>query len=327
MNKKSKLIIGGIALLGLLIAGYFYLDSLLFDGVRPQSLHENGFQANYFAKDELQAQPAVVVIGGGEWGDYWAQEFAKANYAGLSLPYSGLEGLPKLLEEIPLEYFKAALDWLKERPEVDPDKIVVMGASRNAELALVLGSYFPKAIHGVIAFCPSSVAWPNAVHAFNSDVLKPTWTFENEAVPYIPMEKLKGSTSDTLETLSYWQKGLSDSAAVAAASIPVEKINGPILLLSGLDDKVWPATQMADMMASRIENRSFKFEFENIQYKNAGHLISGNPNFPASSRYGQMKIEGKTYAYGFGGTTDGDVAAQKDASKRIFHFLSQLNEK
>ncbi len=150
MKKGSKIIIGGLVLTAVLVAGYLYVDSLLFDGVRPKAVKENGFQANYFAKDGVENQPTVILIGGGDWGDYWGQKIGRADYAALSLPYHPREGLPELIEEIPLEYFEGAIDWLKEQPEVNPDKIVVMGASRNAELALVIASYYPESVHGVI---------------------------------------------------------------------------------------------------------------------------------------------------------------------------------
>ena len=324
MDKKTKKNVGSIAIITLLIAGYFYLDSILFDGVKPKSINDYGFKATYFSKDDIENQPAIVLIGGGNWGDYWGQEFAKANYAGLSLPYYGQDGLPELMEEIPLEYFKRAISWLKEQPEINPDKIIVMGASRNAELALLVASYYPETVHGVIAYSPSSVSWSNTVLPFNSDTIKPSWTFKNRPVPFIPMAKLKGGESDTIETLTYWTEALLDSTAVFKASIQVENISGPILLFSGLDDEVWPSAMMSDMIENRIKNSHFNFEVENIQYENAGHLISGNPNNPSSIRNGKMMIDGKSYDFDFGGTEDGDMAAQKDASTRVFRFLSKL---
>lgn len=325
MKKKSKIIIGSLAIIVLLIAAYSYVNSMLFDGVKPRSISDNGVKANFFAKDGIENQAAIVLIGDGIWGDYWGQELAKANYVGLSLPYHRLEGLPALPEEIPLEYFEKAMGWLQEQPEVNSDKIIVMGASRNAELALLLASYYPETVHGAIAYAPSSVSWSNTVLAFNSDSIKPSWTFKHNPVPFIPMQKLKGGESDTLETLSYWQEGLSDSTAMNKAAIRVENINGPILLFSGLEDEVWPSSMMSDMIENRIENSSFNFEFENIKYENAGHLISGNPNYLASIRQGKMMIGGKTYFYNLGGTAEGDMAAQKDAFKRVFNFLSTLN--
>lgn len=323
MNKKLK-ITGGAAIVALLILGYFYLDSFLFDGVKPRYVSENGFRATLFSNEHAKNRPTILLVGGGHWGDYWGQEFAKLNYVGLSVPYYREEGLPPLLEEIPLEYFKKVTLWLKEQPEVNASKVIVMGASRNAELALLIASYFPDDIHGVIAFSPSAVSWSNTVLPFNSDSVKPSWTFKKEPVPYIAMDKIRGTTNTTIETLTYWKNGLSDSTAVSNASIQVEHINGPILLLSGAEDEVWPAAMMSDLLEKRIKLNNFQFDFENIQYKNAGHLISSNPNHPSTMRQGKMQIEGKSYAFNFGGTEKGDMEAQKDAAQRIFKFLSKL---
>jgi dienelactone hydrolase len=324
MNKKLKIITGSVAIVALLIIGYFYLDHILFDGVKPKYVSESGFRATLFANKDADNRPTVILIGGGYWGNYWGQEFAKSNYVGLSLPYYREEGLPQLMEEIPLEYFEKAVLWLKKQPEVNPDKIIVMGASRNAELALLIASFFPNNIHGAIAFNPSSVSWSNTVLPFNSDSVKPSWTFKNQPVPYIVMDKIKGTPTSTIETLTYWKNGLSDSVAVSNASIKVENINGPILLLSGVEDEVWPSSIMSDMIENRIKMNNFHFDFENIKYENAGHLISSNPNNPSSNRQGKMDIGGKSYDFNFGGTETGDMVAQKDAAQRVFKFLSKL---
>lgn len=324
MNKKFKIIIGSIAIVTLLLVGYFYLDHILFDGVKPKYVNENGLRATLFANKDTENRPTIILIGGGHWGEYWGHEFAKANYVGLSLPYYREEGLPQLMEEIPLEYFEKAVLWLKEQPEVNPDKIIVMGASRNAELALLIASYFPNTIYGVIAYSPSSVSWSNTVLPFNSDSVKPSWTYKNQPIPYISMDKIKGTPTSTIETLPFWKNGLSDSISVNNASIQVENINGPILLLSGAEDEVWPSAMMSNMIENKIKKNQFNFEFENIQYENAGHLISSNPNNPSTMRQGKMEVEGKSYDFNFGGTEKGDLAAQKDAAQRVFKFLSRL---
>lgn len=313
----------GLALLGILAVGYLVLDSFLFEGVRPQEINEQGFQANYFGHDTLSNQLAVVLIGGGQWGDYWASEFAKKGYAALSLPYTHAEGLPPLPENIELEYFEKAINWLRGQEAVDQDKIIVMGASRNAELSLVLASTMPKRIGGVIAFAPSAVSWSNTVLPYNSDELTASWTYKGEAIPYIPMKKLRGGDSEKLNTLAYWSAGLEDSIAVVKAIIPIEKIMGPVLLLSGKDDKVWPSASMADMLEERSKAYAFTYPFENIQYDDSGHLISTDPNQKEGPREGQMTIGGKSYSFEFGGSASGDFKAKQDAYRRIMQYLEK----
>ncbi|WP_435579089.1 alpha/beta hydrolase family protein [Gilvibacter sp.] len=204
-----KKLLLGLGIIGFLVGGYFTAYALLFNGVKARPIQQNGLWANYFAQDNDQAKTTVILIGGGQWGDYWAQYLAQNNMYGLSLPYSGVGDLPQLPEDIALEYFEKALDWLIAQPEVDPDRIVVMGASRNAELALVVAANFPQRVSGVVAYAPSSVSWSNTVLPYNSDALKPSWTFKGQAIPFVPMEKMQGGSEEHLDLLGYWNAGLA----------------------------------------------------------------------------------------------------------------------
>lgn len=324
MKNNKKYLIGGIATVFLLIIGYLVLDSILFDGFKPQTINEHGFQATYFAKDSTTNKAAAILIGGGQWGHYWGEQFANRGFVGLSLPYTGPPDLPSLPEEIPLEYFEKALVWLGEQPEVNHYKIFVMGASRNAELALIIASTFPKLVSGVIAYAPSAVSWSNTVLPYNSDQLKPSWTYEGNDIPYIPMEKISGNSSSSISTMPYWENGLQKTDYIEQAIIKVENIKGPILLLSGKDDQVWPSSFMADILEARIKASKFTYRFENIQYENAGHQISGNPDSNKDVRTGKITIENKQYEFKYGGTPEGDSVAKQDAKKRVLVFIEKL---
>ncbi|WP_243643616.1 acyl-CoA thioester hydrolase/BAAT C-terminal domain-containing protein [Tenacibaculum sp. M341] len=242
----------------------------------------------------------------------------------MSIPYTGKIGLPKLPEEIELSYFKNVIDWLQQQPQVNPNKIVVMGASRNAELSLILASIFPNSISGVIAYAPSSVSWSNTVLPYNSDTIKASWTYNGNDIPYIPMSKLAADDSETIDMLAYWQKGLGKSNAVKKATIKVENIKGSILLFSGMNDKVWPSSTMADMIEKRLKHKDFDYTFENIKYQNAGHLISTNPDSKTGIRTGNIHINGINYKYDFGGNDEGDFKAKQDANIKVFDFLNKL---
>lgn len=323
MGISRKYIIG-IVITILLVIGYFIADSILFSGVKARTINENGFQANYFVKTNTKRSTSIVLIGGGLWGDYWGQQFANRGYSGLSLPYTQREGLPKLPEEINLEYFEKALAWLKKQPEVDPNKIIVMGASRNAELALLLASVFPRSISGVVAYAPSAVSWSNTVLPYNSNELKSSWKYKGLDIPYVPMDKISGNQLNSINMLEYWNKGLQKADFIGPAAIKVEKINGPILLFSGKDDQVWPSSIMADMIEKRLETNTFEHSFQNIKYENAGHLISSNPDDNTSYRTGTINISGKDYEYEYGGNDEGDFKAKRDAKLKLMEFLEKI---
>ena len=311
-----------MGVVALIVMGYFIADSIHFTGIKPRSINDHGFQANFFANENTESQPAVVLLGGGQWGDYWANEFAKRGMVGLSLPYVGQQALPSLPEEIELEYFVNAMRWLWKQKAVDPRKILEMGASRNAELALVIASTLPDIVGGVIAYAPSSVSWSNTVLPYNSDEVKASWKYQGVDIPYVPMDKISGNDSDKIETTEYWEMGLAKADTIQEALIKVELIKGPILLFSGIDDKVWPAVKMADMIEKRLKDNNFNYVIKNIKYENAGHLISTHPEQFSSVRTGNMNINGKDYEYEFGGTDEGDFNAKKDAYSQLFEFLA-----
>ena len=322
MKYKKYILIVGMLLL--LLGGYFIADKLLFSGVKPRAIDGSGFQANFFAKESIKNSPTVILVGGGQWGDYWGQQFAQQGLVGLSLPYIGKEGLPELPEEIELTYFENVLTWLKAQTEVNPNKIVVMGASRNAELALVLASVFPKHIRGVVAYAPSAVSWSNTVLPYNSNEIKASWKYKGIDIPYLPMDKIKGNKTSKIEMEGYWLDGLAKKDLLQKAMIKVEKINGPILLFSGRDDKVWPSSVMADLIEKRLAEHDFEHAFLNIKYDNAGHLIANNPEHKERLRAGRVNIDGKEYAYEFGGTEDGDFKAKQEAKIKLMEFIDKL---
>ena len=323
--KNRRKSIGLLLLLILLITTYLLVDNFLFDGYKGRKIAENGFQATYFAKQEIKEKPAIIILGGGQGGEYWAKKFADQGWASLSLPYYRQAGLPPLMEEIPLEYFERALNWLQAQAEVHPEKIMLMGASRNAELALVIASQYPELVRGVIAYAPSAISWSNTVLPFNSDTLKPSWTYLGQDIPYLPMDKIKGPDAPKIETLEYWMSGLQRIDQHKEAIIKVEKINGPILLLSGKEDNIWPAALMSDMIEQRLKENDFQYEFENIQYEQAGHLISRNIANISNGRIGQMLVDGKTYEFEFGGTIEGDKQAIYDSQEKIMSFIQKFD--
>ncbi|MEX1188721.1 MAG: acyl-CoA thioester hydrolase/BAAT C-terminal domain-containing protein [Bacteroidia bacterium] len=309
-----------------LIAAYFIADSILFDGFKPKRINEDGFQGEIFAKAEAKNQTTVIVLGGGDWAHYWGDQFVKQGHVALSLPFLGVSGNPNLPEVYPLEYFEKAISWLGKKPEVNANKILIMGASRNAELALLLASVYPNLIHGVIAYAPGSVVWSNTVLPYSSDEILPSYTLNGNPIPFIKMEKIKGGDESIINTIEYWKKGLESQDSSRTAEIQVEKVNGPILLISGKSDEVWPSSEMANQIETRAKSNGFNFNIQNLQYENAGHLISSNPDSESDTdqRTGEIRLGEKEYEYSFGGTQVGDNAAKVDAKQKVIDFINKL---
>ena len=154
---------------------------------------ETGIRADFFYLPTTTPQKAIIMLGGSEGGKSWSrikkpiEQLVKRGYAILSLAYFKDEGLPDSLEEIPLEYFEKAFDWLSGQPGIIPDEYIILGGSKGAEAALWLGSRSSR-VKAVIAFSPSSVIWqgiPADRFELSKDP-KSSWSCGGVGLPFIP---------------------------------------------------------------------------------------------------------------------------------------------
>jgi pimeloyl-ACP methyl ester carboxylesterase len=207
------------------------------------------------------------------------------------------------------------------RKEVCSNKIAVIGFSRGGELALLLGSTF-RQIKAVVAVVPSGVIWGSV-----EDDSKAAWTYQGRHLPFMGLQDLTPDQQKQVEkilhmspfsSLPLFQMMLENRAAVEKASIPVEKINGPVLLISGNDDRMWPSTMLADMVMERLKQAKHPYPDRHLAYKSAGHFIP-LPNLPATVNTVVDPIS-KT-AIALGGDPEHTAAAGADAWTRIVKFL------
>lgn len=272
-------------------------------------VRENGLVATWYAP--AKKAPAILVLGGSECGEkggqFLAANIATLGYGALALAYCGAEGLPPAVQNIPLEYFGKALDWLEKQPLADHKHIGLYGISIGAETALVVAARDPR-IKAVVAGSPSSVVWQGFdMHNYRS--VAPTYVLDGKPVPYLPYDTTKMFTS----ILDFYQRSLDTLPAHPETIIPVENINGPVLLISGKADALWPSATMADQVIVRLDAKNFRHAHEHIAYPDAGHVAPVPPaDNPALAQLEQL-----------GGTPEGNAAARADAWKRTTAFFRQ----
>ena len=210
-------------------------------------------------------QPLIVGLGGSEGGnawssDYWKKtrdQFIARGYAFLALGYFGAKGTPRILNQIAIEDVHRAILTAARHPRVNRRRIAIIGGSRGADLALLLGSYY-KDIDCVVSIVGSNAVFPGHTLDYQTSC----WTYKQKDLPFLPVDDdalpflAKRNLRAAFETM------LRDSAALQQAAIPVEKIKGPILLVSATRDEVCPSTPMADMMMQRLREKGFRYTFE-----------------------------------------------------------------
>jgi len=259
----------------------------------------------YPPKGEAKEVALMLLAGSdGGYGYFDTDLFSNAGYPCLAVAYFGTPDTPQNLVMIPLEYFESAITYFLKKPELEGKKLVVYGYSKGGELALLLASRYPQ-ITGVIARVPSSVVFQGlGQSAYKPD--KSSWSIEGIGLPFVPYVPYDYSKQKENHYLELYTLSLRQADKVSKAIIPVEQINGPLLLVSAQDDTVWPSTSMCDAICSRLKESSFPHPYKHLSYENCGHTIS---------EY-----------YLMGGSREGNKKARIDMEREILHFLDKMSQ-
>lgn len=267
----KKVFLGVAAVLVALV-----LFSLYFASQIPPLPDNHGkFDTRLYLGDSTN-QPLVVAFGGGGGGNDWERhylkekrdEFLRRGFAILAVGYFKTEQSPSALDRISLNALSDTILAIARRhPEIDSTRIILMGASKGGELVLNLGSRFPH-FKGVVALSTSHVSFPALTISANTS----SWYYNEQEVPFVPatwetiVPALKGDLHAAFSMM------LEDTEAVERAAIEVEKINGPILILSGTDDEQWPATEMSDKLMARLGEKKFGYYHQHLAFE-GGHIV------------------------------------------------------
>lgn len=237
------------------------------------------FSADTFAQITLQTpntesvlylgkgnnQPLIVGLGGSEGGnawtsDYWKKtrdQFIEKGYAFLAIGYFGAKGTPDILNKIAIEDIYNAIKTATKNRKINKKKIAIIGGSRGADLALLLGSYY-KDINCVVSIVGSNAVFPGHTTHYSTSC----WTYQNKELPFVPVNEealpflMKRDLKGTFEAM------LKDTIAVGKATIKIENIKGPVFLLSATKDEICPSKLMAEMMMERLKSNNFKYHYE-----------------------------------------------------------------
>lgn len=244
-------------------------------------LEQDGLKGFLYYPAEGGPFPGVILLGGSEGGllEMWARALAANGFASLTLAWFGYPGVPDELVEIPLEYFDRASGWMKSHPKVKAGGLGVMGGSKGGEAALLAASR-NNGFRAVVALTPAAHMWEGHTMRFFSPDYKPvsSWSLGGKPLPYIPFkvspaEKELEQKGELASFVKFFREGLAEAApkTVEKAAIPVERIAGPILLISGTDDRIWPSEEFCGAIVARLKKSRFPYEVKHLSIENGGH--------------------------------------------------------
>jgi dienelactone hydrolase len=210
---------------------------------------------------------------------------------------------------------------MKAQPRVKAGRLALVGGSKGGELALLLTSRSSD-YRAVVAMTPAAHVWEGHTMRFFSPDYQSvsSWSYGGRPLPYMPFkaspeDKEREKNGELESFVPFFRDALAqaDPATVERAAIPVEKIQAPILLISGTDDRIWPAGQFCATIVARLKNAEFAYEVKHLSSEGGGHssclpflitanrglLIDGDPSggSPQADARGGYRSWAETMAF------------------------------
>ncbi|WP_115862881.1 acyl-CoA thioester hydrolase/BAAT C-terminal domain-containing protein [Halorussus litoreus] len=267
--------------------------------------------------------PGVLVVhgsgGGGGYERHYARRLAHHGYTALCVEYFDGPGRPDALDGIPLSYFGRGIDWLTEQSAVGGNRVGVVGFSRGGEAALLVGAHLDR-VGAIVAYSASGYAFPAPTWMDGVDSEGPAWTHDGDPVSYLPVDELVAAEQDGFEDIVENDDVDASTLAVESATdeqlrqaaIPVERVDGPVLLVSGGEDAVWPSADLAAVARERLDDEDFSWAYDHLVYPDAGHAIR--------TPY-RVEPDDSDAEHPYGGTVRANARAAADSWQSALSYL------
>lgn len=237
---------------------------------------KDGFEGIFFPIAERKDK-AVIVVSGSNGGMKITKDCAEFYYKNgvpaLAVALFKTKYTPKNLDRIPIEYIESAIKWLESKGY---EKIGIDGTSKGSEIALLSASMF-KELTCVIARVPSHFISEGLTAHGKSKKPSGTscWSYRGNEIPFAPYS----SRIFNIPSIILKEKELHlitvniEKTVTEQNIIPVEKINGSILLLSAVNDMVWPSYESSLYIENRLRKNNFSFPYKHISFQTLSHAM------------------------------------------------------
>lgn len=300
-------------------------------GVTRREIREDGLVGTLFTPAGPGPHPGVVVLNGSGGGinEPRGALYASHGYQAFALGYFKAPGLSPFITETPLEYLETGLRWAHRELQPKDGFVAVSGQSRGGELALLLGATFPDLVSAVIAYVPGAMVhgaqgagdparggWQGVTWTRGGMPLPHLWQ-DNAAVHWHPW----AGDAPPSRHHSVFFEGLKDRALAERARIPVERIAGPVLLVSGRDDRAWPSSLYSRMVVSTLSRHGHRHLVRHLDFDDAGHAIN-LPFVPTTQLSREHPVSKVPYTSG--GTPSGNARADDGSWRGVLAFLAEI---
>jgi hypothetical protein len=302
------------------------LEAYVQDAGDQEAYVSDGFVGEFFFGDDPDRLPVVWIGGSGSGlaiNAIVAAPLASHGFNVLSLPFFGDAGLPKQLSRIPLEYFEAALEWLRRHPATAGRDVRMLAMSKGAEAGLILTSRCP--------FIRKAALWSPHAYCFQGIAYKDesSWTYQGRDLAYIQLRNrwvFSGMLGGFLrnrpfEFASVYRKGLEVAPNKVAARIKVEDAQADLLMFTSKECGMWNTYDGCVEIMNTLKEHNYPHQYDLVVYENAGEPYLVPYVFPSAEA--SLKMAPRL-VLSLGGTLQGNAHARSDAWERAVR-LSRNN--
>ncbi|EXJ23885.1 Acyl-CoA thioesterase 1 [Alkalibacterium sp. AK22] len=238
----------------------------------------------YSFRPAYTVRQAVIVTFGGSEGSCWfdmGHDLALKGYKVLSLYYFNKPELSKTLDKVDLSFFAEVLTYI-DHIFPESESVTVVGASRGAELALLLAKEFSE-VSNVILYSPSAFMFAGTKRAS-------AWVINGHEAPYINFSirtLCHRLLNRNLALVASFNRELKHSKKINQTLIDISSFEGNILMFAGDDDLTWPSVEMGQTIKHQaVSARSVELYI----FKEAGHTFS-------TENYDGGTTDGNSFAF------------------------------
>ena len=256
-----------------------YLDP----GITRESINADGLVGTLYTPSTSGPHPGVIAFHGSQAVvlHELSQLLATHGYATVALKYFDVPGLPSYLEDVPLEYFAKTIRWLTGKEQVRSTGIGLVGFSRGVEAAL-LAAVDHEGPATVIGYSGGGLIAPGVRGIPPREYLdKAAWT--RNGTPIVKGNQVR-RVFETVQEQVYQHQCDVESVPDSIRSkvpqrmlketlIPVEEIDGPVLLLTGSGDQQWPSPPVAALAIERLQRQNHSSPYGLRTFCESGHIF------------------------------------------------------
>lgn len=261
---------------------------------------------------EIMKKGVVVTFGGSEGSSNIdiAKKVAKEGYEVYSMYFFGQDNQRDSIARVPLEFFEELYTEI-ENNSVKNKPLTLIGASRGAELALILASKYPDMIDNIVLYAPSAYSFGGVVDDTGEECSP--WTYNGEEIPFLKQSDLLGDEVGKAIVKKAMIKPMAlepvftylieEGENVDEAMINISSVKANILLFAGKDDQLWPSYMMGQKIVEEHKGKN-----QLVAYDNVGHSFYG------PTEYNKIAI---------GGQYKDNAEAGKDSDDKLFEMLER----